>query len=301
MNLVDPMTPPNVPPAADPIAAEPALTEIRPPSGWQLINVRELWQFRDLLYFLAWRDVKIRYKQTFLGAAWAILQPALMMVVFTVFFGRLAKLSTSDIPYPLFALAGLLPWMFFATAIASGGNSVIGSERLITKIYFPRLAIPFASIGAALVDFLVSFVLLIALMAWNWGTFHWNWQIAMLPVVVGFVFLAATGVGTLLAALNVKYRDFRYVIPFLVQVWMFATPSIYMDIFDPAQLDQGGAFRALVVANPLTGLVAAFRACVLGTPMPWDLLGYAAVLSLGVFTLGCFTFRRMEDGFADVI
>ena len=281
--------------------AEPTVTEIRPPSGWQLVNVRELWQFRDLLYFLAWRDVKIRYKQTFLGASWAILQPLMMMIVFTVFFGRLAKISNSDIPYPLFALAGLLPWMFFATAISSGGNSVIGSERLITKIYFPRLAIPFASIGAALVDFLVSFVLLAGLMAWNWGHFQLNWQIALLPIVVALVFLAATGVGTLLAALNVNYRDFRYVIPFLVQVWMFATPSIYMDIFDPEKLDQGGAFHALVVANPMTGLVAGFRACVLGTPMPWDLLAYAAALSLIVFTLGCFYFRRMEDGFADVI
>ncbi len=297
MNFV----PPTMPTIPEPLVAEPAVTEIRPPSGWQLVNVRELWQFRDLLYFLAWRDVKIRYKQTFLGAAWAVLQPALMMIVFTVFFGRLAKLSTSDIPYPLFALAGLIPWMFFATAISSGGNSVIGSERLITKIYFPRLAIPFAAIGAALVDFAVSFALLAGLMAWNWGTFSLNWHLLMLPVVVGLVVLAATGIGTLLAALNVNYRDFRYVIPFLVQVWMFATPSIYMDIFDAGQIDQGGAFRALVVANPLTGLVAALRACVLGTPMPWDLLGYAAVLSIGVFALGCFYFRRMEDGFADVI
>lgn len=306
MNLVSSPTPPILvsPPAAAPALPEPPVTEILPPSGWQLVNVRELWQFRDLLYFLAWRDVKIRYKQTALGAAWAILQPLLMMIVFTIFFGRLAKVTSSNLPYPVFALAGLLPWMLFATAVANGGNSVIGSERLITKIYFPRLAVPFASVAAALVDFLIAFGLLLAVII---GTavagyaIPLTWNLVLLPLVVGLVFLAATGIGTLLAALNVNYRDFRYVIPFLIQIWMFATPSIYMDIFDQEQVGQGGLFHWLVVANPLTGLVAAFRSCVLGTPMPWDLLGVAAALSVAVFVAGCFYFRRMEDGFADVI
>jgi lipopolysaccharide transport system permease protein len=278
---------------------EPGVTEIGPPRGWQLVNARELWDFRDLLYFLAWRDVKIRYKQTALGAAWAVLQPALMMVVFTLFFARLAKVSSSGLAYPLFAYAGLLPWTFFATALAGAGNSVVGSERLITKIYFPRLAIPFAAVGAAIVDLVVACGLLAVLMGYYqvWG----GWQVLLVPMLVLLMVLAAAGAGTLLAALNVHYRDFRYVIPFLVQVWMFATPSIYLDIFDPSQLEPTGWVRVLLIGNPMTGLVAAFRAAVLGTPMPWDLLGYAAALSIGLFSLGCFYFRRMEDTFADVI
>jgi lipopolysaccharide transport system permease protein len=284
---------------AEASAAEPTVTEIRPPGGWQLINFGEMWHFRDLLYFLTWRDVQLRYKQTVLGAAWAILQPVLLMVVFTVFFNRFATASTElnpGIPYPLFTYAGLLPWLFFSTSIASAGNSVIGSEKLITKIYFPRLAIPFAAVGAALVDSCVAFGLLaLAMLGLQ---IPLTWQIFLLPFVAVLIFLAAVGIGAFLAALNVNYRDIRYVIPFMVQVWMFATPSIYMDI---AELNQGGLFRMLVVANPMTGLVAAFRACVLGTQMPWDLLAYAALLSVAAFVVGCFYFRRMEDGFADVI
>jgi lipopolysaccharide transport system permease protein len=300
MTHVDNSTPPRLhapaPHCPNPIVTEPTVTEIRPAESWQLINVRELWQFRDLLYFLAWRDVQLRYKQTVLGAAWAVLQPVLLMIVFTIFFNRSGASPSASVPYPLFTYAGLLPWLFFSTALASASSSVIGSEKLITKIYFPRLAIPFAAVGAALVDFLVAFGLLVLIMLCLqfWPT----WHIVLLPAVIGLVFVAAIGVGTLLAALNVKYRDIRYVVPFLLQVWMFATPSIYMDVAD---LNAGGLLRALVVANPLTGLVAAFRACLLGTPMPWDLLASAALLSSGAFVLGCFYFRRMEDGFADVI
>src|SRR5207245_2234688 len=170
---------------------------LRPPRGWQLINLRELWHFRELLYFLTWRDVKVRYKQTVLGAAWAVLQPAMMMVVFTIFFGRMAGVPSGDLPYPLFVYAGLLPWTFFATAVANAGNSVVGSERLITKIYFPRLAIPFASVGAAVVDFAVAFGLLVALMLY-YGVVP-GVAILLLPLIVGLIVLAATGVGTLLA------------------------------------------------------------------------------------------------------
>ena len=208
----------------------PIVTLIRPAQGWQLINFGELWQFRELLYFLTWRDVKVRYKQTLLGAAWAILQPLLMMVVFTIFFGRMAGVSSGGVPYPLFAYAGLLPWTFFATAIAAAGNSVVGSERLITKIYFPRLAVPFAAVGAAVVDFLIAFGLLIAMMVYY--RVAPGWGLLLVPVIFGAILLAALGVGTLLAALNVAYRDFRYVIPFLVQLWMFATPSVYMQVAD---------------------------------------------------------------------
>jgi lipopolysaccharide transport system permease protein len=225
IELVDePLPAPGDSPAA-PDFGEPT-TIIQPPCGWQLINVGELWRFRELLYFLAWRDVKIRYKQTALGAAWAVLQPLLMMVVFTLFFGRLAGVPSCGTPYPLFAYAGLLPWVFFSTAIAAAGNSVVQSERLITKIYFPRLAIPFAAVEAAVVDFIIAFGLLIVLMVY-YGVAP-DAGLLLVPAIFGMILLAALGVGTLLAALNVAYRDFRYVIPFLVQLWMFATPTVYM-------------------------------------------------------------------------
>ena len=253
-----------------------------------------------------------------LGAAWAVLQPALMMVVFTIFFGRMAGVDSGGWPYPLFAFAGLLPWTFFATAIASAGQSVVGSERLITKIYFPRLAIPFAAVGAALVDFVVAFGMLAALMAW----YHVppTWTLLLVPGSVLLLSLAATGVGTLLAALNVAYRDFRYVIPFLVQVWMFATPTVYMQPktqpvashqspSEAAATDATFAsaptgespWRALLNLNPLTGIVAFFRACVLGGPLPWSMVSWSVVEVFAVCLAGCLYFRRVEDSFADII
>jgi lipopolysaccharide transport system permease protein len=273
-------------------------TVIRPAGGWQLINARELWRNRELLFFLIWRDVKVRYKQTLLGAAWAILQPLLLMAVFTIFFGRLAKMPTGNIPYPIFAFAGLLPWTFFSTAISSAGNSVVGSERLITKIYFPRLAIPFAAVGAALVDFCIAFGVLIVMML----GYHIRPTITILyvPVLVVLLSLAALGVGTLLAALNVAYRDFRYVIPFLTQLWMFATPSVYMQ---PTHGTGGhlGVAKYLLILNPMTGLVASFRAATLAMPIPWHEFLCAACVVMIVFVLGCLYFRRVEDSFADKI
>jgi lipopolysaccharide transport system permease protein len=282
----------------EPAAVEAAgpTTVIRPPTGWQLLNVRELWQFRELIFFLAWRDVKVRYKQTVLGAAWAILQPAMMMVVFTIFFGRMAKLAGDEgVPYSLFVLAGLLPWTFFSTAITSAGNSVVGSERLITKIYFPRLAVPFASIGVALIDFLVACGLLGVMMAVYGVPPSWNLLLA--PVILAIILLASLGLGTLLAALNVAYRDFRYVVPFLVQVGMFATPSIYTH----PSANSGRLVEALLILNPMTSLITAFRACVLGGEVPWIQVGVAAGLAMGLFMGGCLYFRRVEDGFADII
>src|SRR6266436_418512 len=187
------------PAPAGPEAVEQPVTLIRPPSGWQLLNVRELWQFRDLLYFLAWRDVKVRYKQTVLGAAWAILQPGMMMVVFTIFFSRLGQVPSGDLPYPVFVFAGLLPWTFFATAIANAGNSVVGSERLVTKIYFPRLAVPFAAVGAAIVDFCIAFAMLAVMMAYylmKGAPIHIGPALLMAPVIFVLIVLAATGVGT---------------------------------------------------------------------------------------------------------
>jgi lipopolysaccharide transport system permease protein len=274
--------------------AEPT-TRIQAAPGWQMLNLRELWRYRELLFFLIWRDVKVRYKQTVLGAAWAVLQPLMMMVVFTIFFGRVAGLPSGDLPYPLFAFAGLLPWTFFATSIATAGTSVVVSERLITKVYFPRLAVPFASVGAAVVDFAIAFGMLVVLML-GYGVLPGP-GLLLAPVIFAVILLAALGVGTLLAALNVAYRDFRYVIPFLVQVWMFATPTVYM------QLDAGknGVLHSLLAFNPMTGLIANFRAACLGGPLDWAQLGVTTACMLVVFLLGCFYFRRVEDNFADII
>jgi lipopolysaccharide transport system permease protein len=279
-------------------AAEPGpvhRTVIEPPKGWQLVNVRELWRYRELLFFLTWRDVKIRYKQAVLGVAWAVLQPALLMVVFAVFLGRLAKLSGGDIPYPLFVLAGLIAWTFFSTAVTQAGNSVVGSEKLITKIYFPRLAIPFASVGAAMFDFLISLGLLCVVMAYF--SYAPSWQIVFAPLVFAILVLAAAGLGTLLAALTVAYRDFRFVTPFLIQVGMYATPTIYMLI--PPDPSEG--LRLFLMLNPLVAPIAAFRACLLGGPIPWDGLAISAVAALLLFVVGCLYFRRVEDEFADRI
>ena len=284
----DPSGPAAVPPP-------PVRTVIEPARGWQGLNVRELWRYRELLFFLAWRDVKVRYKQTALGVIWALLQPALLMVVFTVFFARLGGLSSGDVPYPLFALAGLLPWTFFATAVTNAGNSVVGSERLITKIYFPRLAVPFAAAGAVFVDFLVALGLLGVVMA-ACGVVP-SWGLLVAPLVVAIVGLAAVGLGTLLAALNVAYRAVRYVIPFLIQVGMFATPAVYLQ---PTG-NEGAGMHWLLTLNPMNGLVAAFRACLLGGPIPWADVAVSATLSAGVFLAGCLYFRKVEDGFADVI
>lgn len=277
-----------------PAASLPRMV-ICPPAGWQLINVRELWLFRDLLFLLTWRDVKVRYKQTVLGAAWAILQPAMMMVVFSIFFGKLARVPTGGLPYPLFAYAGLLPWVFFSTAVTNAANSVVGSERLITKIYFPRLAIPFAAVGAAVIDFLIAFLLLGVLMAFY--RVLPGVGILLVPAIAGLITLTALGLGTLLSALNVAYRDFRYVVPFLVQLGMFATPSVYMD--SSARLSP--SWQAILSLNPMTPLIDAFRGAVLGGPIPWFPLGIAAVVIVGLFVAGCLYFRRVEDGFADLI
>jgi lipopolysaccharide transport system permease protein len=282
--------------AVEPVTTETeAITVLRPPSRWQFINLRELWQFRELILLLAWRDVKVRYKQTALGVAWAVLQPGLMMVVFTICFSRMAGLPSGGMPYPVFVYAGLLPWMFFAGAITTAGNSVVGSERLITKIYFPRLAIPFAAVVTAAADFVVALGLLAILMvAYGIG---WSPSLLLVPVLFGLIALAALGVGTLLAALTVAYRDFRYAAPFMVQLWMFATPTVYMQ---PAS-DASGSVRALLALNPMAGLIAAFRAATLDGPIPWAQVGTSTMAVLVMLLVGCLYFRKVEDRFADII
>jgi len=300
-------------PVAEPIEAPPAVREpvteaapthctvIEPPRRWQWINGRELWRYRELLFFLAWRDVKVRYKQTALGAAWAVLQPAMMMVVFSIFFGRLAGVSTGGVPGPLFYLSGLLPWFFFSTAVTSAANSVVGSERLITKIYFPRLAVPFAAVGAAAVDFVVATGLL-AVVAVGYAVFvpgsvEPTWNLLLAPVTFAIIGLLAAGLGTMLSALNVAYRDFRYVIPFLIQIGMFATPTIYMQ---PTGAE-GRSVAWLLWINPMTSLVSTFRAAVIGGPVPWAELGVALAASVVMLLVGCLYFRKVEDQFSDII
>lgn len=280
--------------APAPHAPAPPVAWIVPANGWQPVNVRELWRYRELLYFLVWRDVKVRYKQTALGAAWAILQPLLMMAVFSVFFRRMAGVDAGPMPYAVFCYLGLLPWTFFATAVGGAGNSVVVSERLITKIYFPRLAVPFAAVGAAVVDFLVALSLLLGLMAW-YGV-RPGAGVLLLPVIFAEILLLAAGVGALLAALNVSYRDFRYVIPFMLQVWMFATPTIYMQ-----PKGQGGALHVLLSLNPMTSLVAAFRAAWSNGPIPFLQLAICGAVAVAALCVGCLLFRRAERRFADII
>ena len=264
--------------------------------SWGAVNLRELWAYRELLYFLTWRDLKVRYKQTALGVLWVILQPLLTMLVFTLLFGRLAGFDerTGGIPYPIFAFAGLLPWTFFSTAITNSGNSLVGSAHLITKIYFPRMIIPAAAVAAGLVDFALSFTILAALMVY-YGV-GVTWGLLLLPVLMILVTLLALGVGMLLSALNVKYRDIRQVLPFMVQIWMFLSPVIYPSALVP------GRWRWVFALNPMTGIIEGFRAALFGrTQIEWNILAVSAAVTIILFTYSIFAFRRMEKSFADVI
>jgi lipopolysaccharide transport system permease protein len=263
--------------------------------GWRVVDLGELWRYRELLYFLTLRDVKVRYKQTILGAAWAILQPLATMLVFSLFFGRVAANPSSTVPYSLFVLSGLVPWMFFSNAIAQAGQSVVGSQTLVTKIYFPRLLIPMGAIGAGLVDFAISFVLLVLFMTWC-GTAV-GLSFALVPLLMLGLVIAALGMGALLSALTVTYRDFRHVVPFLVQFWMFATPCIYLQ--KEAAFGTGG--RLLLLFNPAYGLIANFRAALLGLPFDYPALAVSSLVGVALLFLGCFCFRQMEGSFADVI
>lgn len=242
--------------AAPPQHGSPAplpVTVIERRHGWHFLDLGELWRYRELLFFLTWRDVMVRYKQTVLGAAWAILQPLATMLVFSLFFGRVAGNPSSNVPYSLFVLAGLVPWMFFSNAIAQAGQSVVGSQNLVTKVYFPRLMIPMGSVAAGLVDFAIASAMLLIMMVY-YGL-AWSWSMLVVPWIVLGLVVAALGVGVLLSALTVAYRDFRHVVPFMVQFWMFATPCIY--------LQQEGAVgprgQLLLPLNPAYGLIINFR------------------------------------------
>ena len=267
---------------------------IRPTRGFLHLNLREIWNYRELLYFLVWRDVKVRYKQTALGAAWAVIQPVMTMVVFSIFFGRLAKVPSDGIPYPVFAFTALLPWQLFAFALTESSNSLVSSQNLITKVYFPRLVVPIASVLAGLVDFGIAFIVLLG-MLFFYGIVP-TAAVALLPLFVLLAVVTALSVGIWLSTLNVKYRDVRYTIPFLTQLWMFATPVAYPSSLVPEK------WRALYGLNPMAGVVEAFRWALLGksgSPGPLLWVSVAAVLLLLVG--GLFYFRRTEATFADVV
>lgn len=270
---------------------------IEPRRAWVALKLRDLWQYRELLYFLTWRDLKVRYKQTALGAAWAVMQPLFTMLLFTVFFGKFAKLPSDNLPYPLFAYAGLLPWTFFANALASASNSLVGSSNLITKVYFPRLLMPGAAVLAGLADFACSFVLLTLLMIWYQVPVGVN--LLLLPVLIMLTAALALGVGLWLAAWQVKYRDVRYLIPFLIQFWMFATPIIYPASMVPER------YRLLFALNPLTGIIEGYRVALLGelngAHFDWAALGISALITLAVLVYAAYDFRRLESHFADLV
>jgi lipopolysaccharide transport system permease protein len=266
---------------------------IEPSTGWRPINFRELWLYRELLWFLVWRDVTIRYRQTALGVAWAVLQPLLLMVLFTVFFNRLGGMESGGPPYALFAFTGVLGWTFFANAVTASSNSLVGNQNLVSKIYFPRVFIPLGAIGGLTLDLFLNIVLCAPLLA------YYGWPLTpallWLPVFVLGTCLAAGGVGLLLSALNVQFRDVKYVVPFLVQAGMFITPVIYPVSSVPER------YRVWLGLNPMAGMVEGFRFAILGTPADWGVIGVSLAVSGLLFVGGVFLFRRLERTFADVI
>jgi homopolymeric O-antigen transport system permease protein len=273
--------------------APPALI-IRPSHGWVSLRLKDIWEYRELLYFLAWRDIKVRYKQTVLGVAWAIIQPFFTMVVFSIFFGYLAKIPSDGLPYPVFAFCALLPWQLFAHSLTESSNSLVANERLITKVYFPRLVIPISAVLAGLVDFAIAFVILLVMMFY-YGIVP-TIAVLTLPLFLLLAVATALAVGLWLSALNVQYRDVRYTIPFLTQFWLFATPIAYPSSLVPEQ------WRPLYGLNPMAGVVDGFRWALLGTSQgPGMLLVVSVVVVVGLLAGGLFYFRRMEKTFADVV
>jgi lipopolysaccharide transport system permease protein len=270
------------------------VTVIEPPRSWVPLDLRELWDQRELVYFLAWRDIKVRYKQTALGASWAILQPVFAMVVFSIFFGRLGRIPSDGLPYPLWSFAGLVPWTFFAQGLTQAANSLVMSQNLLRKVYFPRLAIPIATVLSAALDFALAFVVLVGMMLF-YGvhpTVHVIW---VLPLAL-LAFVTALGAGVWFAALSVRYRDVRYVVPFLVQFWLFATPIAYPSSLLPAR------WRVLYAINPMTGVVEGFRWSLLGTSTaPGVMVAVSAITAMVVLVGGAFYFRRVERTFADLV
>jgi len=275
-----------------PLPSRPLVT-IEPSKSLAALNLRELWSHRELLYFLTLRDIKVRYKQTLLGAAWAILQPVFMMVVFSLFFGRLGAVSSNGIPYPLFALAGLVPWTFFANAVTTSANSLVGSSNLITKVYFPRLLVPAGAVAAGLVDLIVAFLPLFGAMLYYKVGLTLN--ILMLPVLILLTTLFALAVGTWMSALNVKYRDVRFALPFVIQIWLFVSSVIVPSTALPEK------WRWILSLNPMSAIIESYRSALLGLPFDWQMLGIATTITLVALAYSAFSFHRVEKTFADII
>ncbi len=273
---------------------------LQPSKGWISLQLDELWNYRELLYFLTWRDVKVRYKQTVLGAAWAVLQPFLTMIIFTIFFGKMANVGSDGLPYPIFSYAGLLPWTFFAQGLSQSSNSLVGSANLLKKIYFPRLVIPISSVLAPAVDFFIAFAVLLIMMVW-YGIIP-GIRVIFLPFLLILTFTTALGTGMWLSAMNVQFRDIKYVIPFFIQIWLFATPVIYPASKVFTFMEQRGIPVWLFGLNPLTGIVEGFRWCLLGTgSRSFSIMVASTIVSFSLFISGVYYFRRMERTFADVV
>jgi lipopolysaccharide transport system permease protein len=266
---------------------------LQPSQGWNSRTLSDIWAYRELLYFFVWRDIKVRYKQTLLGAGWAIIQPLMTMVVFTIFFGHLAKVPSDGLPYPVFSLMALVPWTYFASALAGCSTSLSGYQHIISKVYFPRLIIPIAAVVAPLVDFAIGFAILIGFMAWY--RIVPGSSIVWLPALMLLALATAAGVGLWLAALNVRYRDVRYVVPFVVQLWMFATPVAYPASLVPAR------WRAVYGLNPMAGVIEGFRWALAGGPAPGVITLVSAAVVVVLIAGGAVYFRKLEGTFADVI
>lgn len=287
------------PPAAFPdnqqqaAGAAAPLIVIEPSRRWVPLNLRDLWAYRELLVFLTWRELKVRYKQTLLGVAWAVLQPVFMMLIFTLFFGRLAGVASEGVPYPLFAYSGLVLWMFFSNSVTSSSNSLVGNANLITKVYFPRLMMPAGAVVAAIADFALALAVLGALMLY-YGVGP-SAGVVMIPVLLFVAVLFALAAGLLLSALNVKYRDIRYALPFIMQLWLFVSSVILPSSAVPAR------WRWLLALNPMSALIENFRAALFGRPFDWPGLGLAVALVAAALLFAAYFFRRMEKQFADIV
>ena len=269
------------------------VTVIRPSSGWRMLDLRELWAYRELLMQFVMRDVKVRYKQTVLGIAWAVIQPVMTMVVFSLIFGRLARMPTDGVPYPVFVYSALLPWLLFANSVTTSANSLVGSAHLITKIYFPRLIIPLSSAGVGLLDFAFAGLVLVGMMAWYGIAL--SWQLLAVPLLLAAVLFTALGVGAWLSALTAAYRDFRYVVPFAMQIWMFATPVVYPAKLVPEQ------WQWVLWLNPMAGLIEGFRAAFLGMAFNWIGIATSFAISVVVFVVGIAYFEKLERRVADIL
>ena len=271
----------------------PMQTVIEQSKGWQLVNLRELLRYKDLFYFLVWKEIKVLYKQTILGLTWAIIRPLFTMVIFSVVFGRLAKIPSDGVPYPIFAFVALVPWTYFSTAMTSSSNSLVGNTQLLTKVYFPRLIIPMTPVLSGLVDFGIAFVLLGGMMAWFRIIPTWN--VVFLPFLMLLMICTASGIGMWLSALAIQYRDIRYAVPFLSQLLLYAAPVVW-----PVSLVPPG-YRLVYGLYPIAGVIEGFRSALLGTnPMPWDLIATGTLSAALILFSGALYFRSMEKIFADV-